>query len=368
MVFMMAYMSGAHIYRMYTDYLGWHLDFTGPQMLLTQSLTALAYQLHDGRRLRKGEKLEEAYLEAKSMQDVPHLFDYYAFVYFFPAFLAGPSHQFKDFMHLCDGSLFPEKKCPPTVLPSLYATARALLFAPAFFLVAWWPVTITTQAEFGTHNIVYQLAYLWVGFAIFRCRYYFGWYLSEAAFVSSGAGYSDNGKWDRVRNVKPLKVEFAENIRGITSNWNICTANWLKYYVYYRLPVSIRTYGTYFVSAFWHGFYPGYYSFFIYAAFLTETARLARRLLRPFFIVPGSKPEKGTSFKVLYDVMGTVLTMTLTNFGGIGFVVLSGELTWAALKNQYFYGYILVPVAFFYLSYIHPAIFGKPKPRVIKKD
>jgi hypothetical protein len=51
-VFLMGYMSAAHLYRTYTDYLGYHLDFTGPQMLLTQSLTSLAFQLHDGRRLK----------------------------------------------------------------------------------------------------------------------------------------------------------------------------------------------------------------------------------------------------------------------------------------------------------------------------
>ena len=67
-----------------------------------------------------------------------------------------------------------------------------------------------------------------LGLLIFRMRYYFGWYLSETAFVSSGAGYSDNGHFDRVRNVHPARVELAQNIRMITSNWNICTANWLK--------------------------------------------------------------------------------------------------------------------------------------------
>ncbi len=67
-----------------------------------------------------------------------------------------------------------------------------------------------------------------LGFALFRGRYYFAWYLSEVSFVASGAGYAGSGKWDRVRNVYPLQVEFAENIRAITSNWNVCTANWLK--------------------------------------------------------------------------------------------------------------------------------------------
>ena len=44
-VFMMSYMTASHIYRLYVDYMGWTLDFTGPQMLLTIKLTSLAYSL-----------------------------------------------------------------------------------------------------------------------------------------------------------------------------------------------------------------------------------------------------------------------------------------------------------------------------------
>ena len=47
-VFMMSYMTASHIYRLYVDYMGWTLDFTGPQMLLTIKLTSLAYSLYDG--------------------------------------------------------------------------------------------------------------------------------------------------------------------------------------------------------------------------------------------------------------------------------------------------------------------------------
>lgn len=47
-LFMMGYMSLCHVYRIWVDYMGWTLDFTGPQMLLTIKLTSLAYNLFDG--------------------------------------------------------------------------------------------------------------------------------------------------------------------------------------------------------------------------------------------------------------------------------------------------------------------------------
>lgn len=38
----------SHIYRMSVDYMGWSLDFTGPQMILTMKLSMYAFDVYDG--------------------------------------------------------------------------------------------------------------------------------------------------------------------------------------------------------------------------------------------------------------------------------------------------------------------------------
>jgi len=45
----------SHIYRLYTDYLGWTLDFTTAQMILTAKCAMFAYNYADGQALNKGE-------------------------------------------------------------------------------------------------------------------------------------------------------------------------------------------------------------------------------------------------------------------------------------------------------------------------
>lgn len=55
-IFNMTYMSAAHIYRLYVDYMGWTLDFTGPQMLLVIKLTSFAYNYYDGVVDKTGDK------------------------------------------------------------------------------------------------------------------------------------------------------------------------------------------------------------------------------------------------------------------------------------------------------------------------
>lgn len=53
-VFAMIYITAGHLHRQYINYLGWDLDFTGSQMVLTMKLYMLAYNLYDGHVLKKG--------------------------------------------------------------------------------------------------------------------------------------------------------------------------------------------------------------------------------------------------------------------------------------------------------------------------
>jgi lysophospholipid acyltransferase 1/2 len=61
----------------------------------------------------------------------------------------------------------------------------------------------------------------------------------------------------------------------ILDNWNITTLVWLRRVVYDRAPFQ-KTFAVFLVSAFWHGFYPGYYFMFLSAALFTVVARQVR--------------------------------------------------------------------------------------------
>jgi hypothetical protein len=77
-------------------------------------------------------------------------------------------------------------------------------------------------------------------------------------------GFTEDGKargWNGVSNMDILGFEFAQSFRESSRAWNKGTQNWLERYVYTRTGNSLMA--TYFISAFWHGFYPGYYFFFM---------------------------------------------------------------------------------------------------------
>ena len=65
------HLSLSHILRMYVNYGGYELDYTGPQMVLVIKLTSFAYSVYDGTRLDKVRGCVHA-RPVVSRQDVPY--------------------------------------------------------------------------------------------------------------------------------------------------------------------------------------------------------------------------------------------------------------------------------------------------------
>lgn len=61
-------------------------------------------------------------------------------------------------------------------------------------------------------------------------------------------------------------------MKHFLDNWNLSTTRWFRFIAYERLP-SGKTLGVFLLSAFWHGFYPGYYLTFILGALAVYAGR-----------------------------------------------------------------------------------------------
>lgn len=143
-----------------------------------------------------------------------------------------------------------------------------------------------------------------------------------------------------------LQLECPENPKQLIDSWNKATAVWLKNEVYNRLTTPGKKAGTrvtlltFLTSAFWHGFYPGYYGFFVSMSFLNSGARYIRRYVRPLFTGP-LKPLKG-----LYDIGGVVLTMVVLNVSAAPFNLLTLENTLKFWSSLYFFVHIMLASVF----------------------
>lgn len=296
-VFLMGHMSVSHIYRQIRndDSI---VDITGAQMVLVMKLSAFCWNVHDG-RLPQSE-LSDAQKYA-AITKFPDILDYAGYVLFFPSLFAGPAFEYVDYRRWIETTLFDvppgtdpskvpptrkKRKIPRSGRPALKKMIIGLLWIFAFLKLG--PIyhagTVLTE-EYMKYSLPRRIWILYMVGFVARFKYYGVWALTEGACILSGLGYNGfdpkTGKvyWDRLENVNPWGLETAQNVRGYVENWNKNTNHWLRNYVYLRVtpkgkkPGFRASLATFTTSAFWHGFYPGYYLTFILASFVQTVAK-----------------------------------------------------------------------------------------------
>lgn len=159
-----------------------------------------------------------------------------------------------------------------------------------------------------------------------RFKYYFAWKIAEGSSVLAGFGFEGyttekDGKvvpkgWRGVENIEIISFETAANIQTLSRSWNKRTQGWLERYTYSRTGNNL--YATYFVSAIWHGLYPGFFFFFMSVPLLTQIERLARTKINPIFLpgYDGRNPDTAPKGIVatLYWTFCRVATLLATNY------------------------------------------------------
>ena len=108
------------------------------------------------------------------------------------------------------------------------------------------------------------------------------------------------------------------------------------------------------MSAFWHGFYPGYYLFFMSLPLLTECERIGRKKLTPRF---GNAGEGRFS---PYGFMTIIATHLGLAYSSAPFLLLSWEWSYEVWSSFYFSGHIIMVVFYVVCSFI-PSVPKKKK-------
>jgi len=386
-LFVMGYMVGAHIYRMYVSYMSGIFDFTGTQMVLTMKLTSFAYNYYDGTYDKKNvfpEKPHEDRRKAKvyadrsrfAVTELPSPLAFFGYVYCFTCILAGPAFEYKDYERAIDGSAYrkPGDSLMTVRKPSSnWLTGLRRLAVGTVCLVlhlklaAHFQITDQIRPEYiSAYGPVVRFVRLMVAILAYRLKYYFAWKVAEGASVMAGfgfEGYSADGKeigWKGVENVDIYSFETSVNMQSFTRHWNKRTQGWLERYTYNRTNRSLLI--TYFVSAIWHGLYPGFFFMFMFFPVMTNIERLVKAKINPI-IVPGydgfnvSTYPKGVVPQI-YWAFSVVCTMWSVSYVTQTFTLGTLENSLTALRGH---GY--VPHLFFLALYLILEIIPVKKQR-----
>ncbi|KAK7887205.1 hypothetical protein WMY93_026826 [Mugilogobius chulae] len=351
MVWSIGYLLVCQVIRVYIFNYGiLSTDFSGPLMMVTQKLTSVAFQLHDG-MCKKPDKITQNRSACKK----PSLIEYLSYNLNFLSVLVGPCSDYKDYIdfiegrHIssrlqaqaCNGHNGNKKQLDPSplraVCKKLLICAGCVLF---FFIVTRsLPITYNVDPDFlANASFMRRLIYAFFSIQACRPKFYFAWTLADAVNNAAGYGFSGmdkNGRpsWELLCNVNILGIETATSFKTFIDNWNIRTGIWLKMVCYdraprYRLPL------TFVLSAIWHGLYPGYYFTFLTAIPITIAARAIRKSVRHFFL--GSKVVKCG-----YDIVTWAATQFAICYTVMPFMLLAVEPTILYYRSMYFHVHIL---------------------------
>ncbi|KRX08124.1 hypothetical protein PPERSA_01669 [Pseudocohnilembus persalinus] len=375
MIETMIFVSAHHIYRQIYDYGGWTLDVSTILMMAVCKFTSFGYCVEDGRK-KQSELSQDQNL--RKIERLPHFLEFFSYIHFFGSSICGPAFDFYDFR------LFINRIGVMGKIPFI-GLVKATTFdfvCGAFFMAGTVLVSnkfdlgyIATN-EFGEqHSWFYKFFYYNLVVTLLRFKYYGGWYMATAGLTATGLTYNgqdektQSEKFDRIVQCHPLNVELTHEIKTKVANWNMSVQAWLQRYVYFRLysPAQIKADKkkantaqnfTLMVSAFWHGFYPGYYtSFFQWGMMLTMNKMFYKWGVNyPQF---WKKIENAVTYPVYY-VVRFVFLNGLFNFFGCGFVLLSLEANWTFYQNLNFIPNIIV---FAITSYLLATNIGQKPPK-----
>ena len=292
-VFLMTYLSIGHLHRQYVNYLGWDLNFTMSQMVLTVKLFALAFNLYDGEVLREAERgggtaavnRGTARCARFAVFELPGLLEFLGYTFCFSTIFAGPAFEYRTYADACSGALLytgagvARGKIPSQIGPTLVPFLTSCLCMGLYivgtekfpFLDPVDPAhntPIILTEDFLARPFYQRFSYAYLSVVFLMMRYFFPWKSAEGStnlWYGGFEGFNDEGEskgFGHSTNVDIWTFLTTHSFRESTRSVNKKTVSWLSRYAYSRTDGSLVA--TYLLSAFWHGFYPGYYLCFLY--------------------------------------------------------------------------------------------------------
>ncbi|KAJ2890737.1 Lysophospholipid acyltransferase, partial [Coemansia aciculifera] len=295
-------------------------DYTGAQMVFVIKVTSLAFCLFDGQQRDAAALSAYQVKNAIAVDCVPSLLEYLGYVFFFPGFAVGPAFEMATYRRMIS---FDSKAHRRQLNTRAYSTLLVGLFWMVVYVVynPTFTFLYTTTGKFAQMGVVAKAIYLCTTGVVARAAYYTAWKMSEGACILAGLGFDgideSTGlvRWQDISNVHISSVELGTSIKELIDGWNIGTNTWLRHHVYLRIMANTTrrepspspssaaakkhvsqssssstaaTVLTFLVSAWWHGFYPGYYLTFVIASLVSNAARTLRRNLNPLVVQSNS--------------------------------------------------------------------------------
>ncbi|KAL7714410.1 Vacuolar protein sorting 26 [Entamoeba marina] len=346
-LYIFGYLLYRHFYLYFDQYLEWSLDFTTTHMILTLKLTAFCFSVSNGKK-----KHLTPYLEDHKITKYPSILEFFGFVFFFPGLFSGPALEYNDYISFINMSRFKDNNYQIVDIPKLRFCMN-FFGGVAFYMcqIALGFINLPhPQYYIEEHpescGLMFKLMTIWWTLTSFRIKYYGTWKLTESLSDLSGCGFSGfvDGKptFKLYENIHIIDFETSRSMKINFDVWNMYVQKWLKNYVYTTVNLTSlapwKTYVTLFVSAFWHGVYPGYYLTFFGLIIHKNASDQIYKKIDPYMI---ERFGKDSIIFQIYDIILRIYNHWSLNYAVYPFIRFEFLPSLIVFKRTYFLGHII---------------------------
>lgn len=273
----------------------WSLDYTGVLMMLTLRLIGLSYDWSDS--IVMGIRHETLI----------------GFALYPPVFLTGPPLKYTEWLENVS-------RVAPVPITTRHIITLVVMSGIHILGVS----SVPPVSPIGIAQLALST----------RAKYYVGWTLAEMI----AAQYHHHITINNVAG-----VETSVHVRDVLGSWNIGTSEWLRTYVYGRLPRTlssdVRSLITMLFSGVWHGFHLGGVLAFTMMSLLGIVSK---------HIYVDIRPRVNTT---VYSIVMGLFTHLVMDYTMISFIIRDLSSLFTLYTTTWWYGYVLLGVGYL-ISYL----------------
>ncbi|BFU20997.1 membrane-bound O-acyltransferase family protein [Entamoeba histolytica HM-1:IMSS-B] len=377
-IVLILHLACIHLYKILHTGVVYNLSFSTVHMMYVIKFSTFVWSVVDAHE--NNIKLCE-HRKQMMIKTYPSLLEFFGYTFFFPGIFSGPSLEYIDyikFITLEQFKNYPKDKMEGDVpqIPMKMFYKRIGLGITFYMLV--WAISIFEPllADYyfleapESHGFFFKMFAIWYTGEMALTKYIGTWYVADAMSIIGGFGFTTikNGKeiWDKFTNIDFPVFYLSTSFRNSIVLWNRYVQNWLSNYIYLNLEGTkldaFKTVITNLVSAFWHGFLPGYYISFGTLALHTELSKLIYKKLTPYIAYLTKNNNK---MMTLWNIFLIIFTNLSIKYNFCPFFMMTFKASWEMFKQTYFCFHLIALVLFIWLTVAPPKI---PKEEKEKKN
>jgi len=337
------------IYLQVKDENGYYpFNWLSTQCVLVLRLIGLAFDYYDGKRSSKESITDDQ--KSRAIYSVPNLFEMHVYAFFPSAFLIGPQFPLTRLRNLVEGKLIPDGKVTNSerykeAIGKFLAGTSVL--ASTLFLSKTFDISFYSDPAFKEYSFIEKWGYVMVTGHMKILTYMALWCINEFSCVIIGISDEYDAAKDEVSFSAVINSKMGEffkitRFQHVIPCYNINTNGWVLRYIHRRLRfLNARAFSQFVVLMFlavWHGFYPGYFTAFMYQFLALNTEKQIIKSLNKIDFV--KKFLSTASGGIFSKIVGFIYVHFFFGYATIDFSLLMWHKFSPVYSDLYWLGHV----------------------------